>query len=301
MKKIALFPGQGSQYVGMGQKISEEFTQAKEMLGQADEILGFKLSKIMLEGPDDELKQTQNTQPALFVCSAMVDGFLKSKGLVFDYVAGHSLGEYSAIYSAGGFDFEAGLKLVRLRGELMASAGEKSPGAMSAVLGMTDEEVVQALEKFGNQGIVVPANFNCPGQVVVSGEVAAVQAFGEELSSLGKKVVPLPVSGAFHSPLMEFAVAGLSEGIEKTDFKTLQTPLIANVSAELVHEPEEVKKSLVAQLTGSVLWTRSMEKAVELGVTEGLEVGSGKVLFGLMRKISRTVRVNPVESTADFN
>ena len=298
-KKIALFPGQGSQYIGMGQKISEEFSPAKDLLNQANEILGINISKIMFEGPEDELKQTQNTQPALFVCSAMVDLYLKSQNISTDYVAGHSLGEYSAIYSAGGFDFEAGLKLVRLRGELMASAGDKSPGAMSAIVGMSDEHVIAALSSYNNSGVVA-ANFNCPGQVVVSGEVDAVKGFGEVLSEQGKRVIPLPVSGAFHSPLMEFAVPGLTEGIEATSFKSLNTPLIANVSAELVTEPEVIKSSLVSQLTGSVLWTKSMEKAVSLEVTEALEVGAGKVLFGLMRKISRGVKVKPVESSANL-
>lgn len=296
-KTIALFPGQGSQAVGMAQSIVKSFPLAQEMMNQADEILGFKLSEMMFEGPEESLKQTQNTQPALFVCSMIVNEYLKSEGVTYDFVAGHSLGEYSAICAAGGLTFEDGLKLVRLRGELMASAGEKAPGAMSAILGLADDELEPFLIQARESGAVVAANFNCPGQIVISGDLTAVTKAGEIISAEGKKVVPLPVSGAFHSPLMEFAVEGLKAGIDAIEFKDLAIPLIANVSANVVTEASEIKRLLVEQLTSSVLWTNSMQKAVELEVTKGIEVGSGKVLMGLMRKISRAVKVVPIEET----
>lgn len=296
-KTIALFPGQGSQAVGMAQSIVKSFPLAQEMMNQADEILGFKLSEMMFEGPEESLKQTQNTQPALFVCSMIVNEYLKSEGVAYDFVAGHSLGEYSAICAAGGLTFEDGLKLVRLRGELMASAGEKAPGAMSAILGLADDELEPFLIQARESGAVVAANFNCPGQIVISGDLTAVTKAGEIISAEGKKVVPLPVSGAFHSPLMEFAVEGLKAGIDAIEFKDLAIPLIANVSANVVTEASEIKRLLVEQLTSSVLWTNSMQKAVELEVTKGIEVGSGKVLMGLMRKISRAVKVVPIEET----
>lgn len=294
-KTIALFPGQGSQAVGMAKALSESFAPAKQLLEQSNDILGFSLSDMMFEGPEESLKQTQNTQPALFVCSQMVNAFLKSEGISYDYIAGHSLGEYSAICAAGGVSFEDGLKLVRLRGELMASAGEKAPGAMSAVLGLADEELEPFLVQARDAGAVVAANFNCPGQIVISGDQLAVAKAGEIIAAEGKKVVPLPVSGAFHSPLMDFAVDGLRAGIEATQFNDLEIPLIANVTADVVTDASTIKGLLVDQLTSSVLWTKSMEKAVSLGVTQGVEVGSGKVLMGLMRKISRSIKVVPVE------
>lgn len=299
-KRIALFPGQGSQYVGMAASIAESFAPAKALLSQADEILGFKLSEIMHAGPEELLKQTENTQPALFVGSMMVWSFLKEQGVSFDYAAGHSLGEYSALCAAGALDFESALKIVRLRGELMAKAGEIAPGAMSAVLGMEDADLEAALaaEDFG---VVVPANFNCPGQIVISGAREAVAKAGEAIAATGKKVIPLPVSGAFHSPLMAFAKEGLAEGIARTTFNTPVIPVIANVTASPVTNPEEIKDLLVQQLTAPVRWTASMQKALELGVTTGVEIGAKNVLMGLARKISRELKVTPVESIAEFD
>jgi [acyl-carrier-protein] S-malonyltransferase len=296
-KTIALFPGQGSQYVGMAKLVASESPAAKALLQKADDILGFALSTMMFDGPEADLKYTANTQPALFVSSMMVMELLKEKSQNFDCVAGHSLGEYSAICAAGGFSFEDGLKLVRVRGELMASAGDRQPGAMSAVMGMEESEILEQLEIASHSGVVVPANFNCPGQIVISGSVEGVAKAGELISALGKKVVPLPVSGAFHSPLMEFALEGLAKAVEATIINDLKVPLIANVTAEPIQSALEIKKLLVRQLVSPVRWSQCMNTAINMGVQTALEVGSGKVLMGLMRKISREVQVFPMESS----
>jgi [acyl-carrier-protein] S-malonyltransferase len=297
--KIALFPGQGSQYVGMAQALAGAYEPARALLAQADAILGFKLSEIMAAGPEEALKATENTQPALFVGSMMVWTYLADQGAKFDYAAGHSLGEYSALCAAGALSFEDALKLVRLRGELMAQAGTKAPGAMSAVMGMEDADL-EAFLNAGDFGVVVPANFNCPGQIVISGEREAVAKAGDAIAATGKKVVPLPVSGAFHSPLMKFAEEGLAAGIAQTTFAVPSIPVIANVTASPVTDPEEIKSLLVRQLTAPVRWTASMQKAMELGVNYGVEVGAKSVLMGLARKISRDLKVSPVETIEEF-
>lgn len=296
-KTIFVFPGQGAQYVGMGKALSESFAPAKELLQKADDVLGFSLSKVMFEGPEDELKVTANTQPALFVSSMMVLEVLKAEGIAFDMVAGHSLGEYSAICAAGGFSFEDGLKLVRIRGTLMAEAGVKNPGSMAAVIGVDDQKVQELCDEAKSAGIVVPANYNCPGQIVVSGEVAAVKKLVENCAAAGVKAVPLAVSGAFHSPLIQSALPGLAEAIAKTEFHNLQKPLIANVTAKEVTDCNEIKDLLVRQLVSPVRWSQSMLYAQkELGMTSGVEVGVGHVLSGLQRKIDRSVKFTAVES-----
>ncbi len=299
-KLIGLFPGQGSQYVGMGRCIAEENAEAAALLKQADDILGFSLSNILFDGPEEELKKTENTQPALFVVSQMVMAYLKQEGVSFDYFAGHSLGEYSAICAAGGISFEDGLKLVRKRGELMAAAGEKRPGAMAAVLGMEEDALLAALKEVSPEGNVVAANFNCPGQIVISGEQDAVAKAENYISGMGKKVVMLPVSGAFHSPLMDYAKESLAEAVEATTFTDITSPLIANVTADMVTSGEEMKKLLVQQLVSPVKWSHSMNTVVDAGVEQAIEIGSGRVLMGLMRKISRSVKVFPVESSEGF-
>ena len=296
-KAIFVFPGQGAQYVGMGKALSESFAPAKELLQKADDVLGFSLSKVMFEGPEDELKVTANTQPALFVSSMMVLEVLKAEGIAFDMVAGHSLGEYSAICAAGGFSFEDGLKLVRIRGTLMAEAGVKNPGSMAAVIGVDDQKVQELCDEAKSAGIVVPANYNCPGQIVVSCEVAAVKKLVENCAAAGVKAVPLAVSGAFHSPLIQSAQPGLAEAIAKTEFHNLQKPLIANVTAKEVTDCNEIKDLLVRQLVSPVRWSQSMLYAQkELGMTSGVEVGVGHVLSGLQRKIDRSVKFTAVES-----
>lgn len=296
-KTIFVFPGQGAQYVGMGKALSESFVPAKQLLEKADDTLGFSISKVMFEGPEEDLKITANTQPALFVSSMMVLEVLKSEGVDFDFVAGHSLGEYSAICAAGGFSFEDGLKLVRLRGSLMAKAGQEHPGSMAAIIGVDDDKIQELCDAVKNVGIVVPANFNCPGQIVVSGEVDAVKALVDNCGAAGVKAVPLAVSGAFHSPLMQSAQAGLADVIANTKFNDLQKPLIANVTAQTVTSGAEIKDLLVRQLVSPVRWNQSMAYAIkELGVTSGVEVGVGHVLAGLQRKIDRAVKFTAVES-----
>lgn len=296
-KTIFVFPGQGAQYVGMGKALSESFDPAKQLLEKADDTLGFSISKVMFEGPEEDLKITANTQPALFVSSMMVLEVLKSEGVDFDFVAGHSLGEYSAICAAGGFSFEDGLKLVRLRGSLMAKAGQEHPGSMAAIIGVADDKIQELCDAVKNVGIVVPANFNCPGQIVVSGEVDAVKALVDNCGAAGVKAVPLAVSGAFHSPLMQSAQAGLADAIANTKFNDLQKPLIANVTAQTVTSGAEIKDLLVRQLVSPVRWNQSMAYAIkELGVTSGVEVGVGHVLAGLQRKIDRAVKFTAVES-----
>ena len=296
-KTIFVFPGQGAQYVGMGKALSESFVPAKQLLEKADDTLGFSISKVMFEGPEEDLKLTANTQPALFVSSMMVLEVLKSEGVDFDFVAGHSLGEYSAICAAGGFSFEDGLKLVRLRGSLMAKAGQEHPGSMAAIIGVDDDKIQELCDAVKNVGIVVPANFNCPGQIVVSGEVDAVKALVDNCGAAGVKAVPLAVSGAFHSPLMQSAQAGLADAIANTKFNDLQKPIIANVTAQTVTSGAEIKDLLVRQLVSPVRWNQSMAYAIkELGVTSGVEVGVGHVLAGLQRKIDRAVKFTAVES-----
>ncbi|MDR2580807.1 MAG: ACP S-malonyltransferase [Fibromonadaceae bacterium] len=301
-KTILLFPGQGAQYVGMGKALSETFEPARQLLKKADEVLGFELSKIMQEGPEELLKSTDNTQPALYVCSCMAMELLKSKEVDYDYVAGHSLGEYSAIYAAGGFSFEDGLRLVRVRGELMAKAGELKPGAMAAVLGLSEEDLSTVLAEAASAGVVVAANFNSPGQIVISGSKEGVAKASELANAKGaKKVVPLPVSGAFHSPLMEYALPGLKEAVEKTSFSDLQVPVIANVTSQAVSKGSDLQELLVKQLVSPVRWQQGMEAAISLGVDKGIEVGAGKVLMGLMRQINRDIKVNPVETEEQLN
>lgn len=302
MKTALLFPGQGSQYVGMGKSLSE-IPKAQEMLQQSSDILGFDFSKLLFEGPEETLKATQNTQPALFVVSMLVFECLLKGQVHFDYVMGHSLGEYSAICAAGGFTFEEGLKLVRLRGELMAEAGIKRPGAMAAVLGM-DIPVLQeiCIQASDQAGTVVIANFNSPAQLVISGEVAGVALAQEMASKAGaKKVVPLPVSGAFHSPLMEYALPGLQAGLAQVNFKDLQVPVVTNVDALPCTEANLISQSLTRQLNSSVRWVESIELILKDGVDQALEVGAGSVLMGVCRGISRNLKVTPIESPESFS
>jgi len=295
MKTLFLFPGQGSQYVGMGKALAEAHPGAAKLLQEADDILGIKLSSILFDGPEDELKATQNTQPALYVVSQMAALVLAEQGIKPDLAAGHSLGEYSALAACGALSFADGLRLVRLRGNLMAEAGVRRPGAMAAVLGMEAAPLDAVLA--GIAGCVVSANYNSPGQIVISGEVASVEAAMEACTAANaKKVVRLPVSGAFHSPLMEYALEGLREGLAKAVFNKPTCPVIANVDAVAHDNPAEFPELLARQLVSPVRWEDSMKFAVAQGAVRAVEVGSGKVLMGLMRQIDRAVTVTPVES-----
>lgn len=295
MKTLFLFPGQGSQYVGMGKSLADSHPGAAKLLQEADDILGFAFSKILFEGPEEDLKATQNTQPALYVVSQMAALVLAEQGIKPDLAAGHSLGEYSALAACGALSFADGLRLVRLRGNLMAEAGVRRPGAMAAVLGMDAAPLDAVLA--GIAGCVVSANYNSPGQIVISGEVASVESAMEACTAAGaKKVVRLPVSGAFHSPLMEYALDGLREGLAKATFQKPVCPVIANVDAAAHDNPSEFAELLVKQLVSPVRWEDSMKFAVAQGPIRAVEVGAGKVLMGLMRQIDRGVSVTPVES-----
>ena len=300
-KRILLFPGQGSQYVGMGKKLAETSPAAKAILDRANSVLGFDLADLLFNGPEDKLTRTDNTQPAIFTVSMMAMEAVRAAGVAFDYVAGHSLGEYSALCAAGAFSFEDGLALVRLRGSLMAQAGDKSPGSMAAILGLEADKLGAVLKEASAVGIVVAANYNSPSQIVISGSVAGVQAAAKLAETAGaKKVVMLAVSGAFHSPLMEFAVPGLKEGLAKVAIKAPSVPLISNVEAKPVSEPEAIRSLLLRQLTSPVRWVESMQQALSLDAKEALEVGPGKVLMGLARGISRDMKVTPVENPEDL-
>jgi [acyl-carrier-protein] S-malonyltransferase len=271
------------------------------LLDRANAVLGFDLADILFNGPEDKLTRTDITQPAIFTVSLMAMEVVKAHGAAFDYVAGHSLGEYSALCAAGALAFEDGLALVRLRGQLMAQAGDKSPGAMAAVLGLEADKLASVLKDAAGAGTVVAANFNSPSQIVISGSVAGVQAAAKGAEAAGaKKVVMLAVSGAFHSPLMEFAVPGLKEGLAKVALKAPAVPLLSNVEAAPVADPEAIRGLLLRQLTSPVRWVESMQKAMSLGCAEAIEVGPGKVLMGLARGISRDLKVTPLENPEDW-
>jgi [acyl-carrier-protein] S-malonyltransferase len=301
MSRILLFPGQGSQYVGMGKALAGAFPPAKRLLERANAVLGFDLGDILFNGPEDKLMRTDVTQPAIFTVSMMAMEIVDSEQVPYDYVAGHSLGEYSALCAAGAFSFEDGLALVRLRGQLMAQAGDKSPGAMAAILGLEADKLNAVLKDAAPAGVAVAANYNSPSQIVISGSVSGVQAAAKLAETAGaKKVVMLAVSGAFHSPLMEFAVPGLKEGLAKVKIQSPRVPLISNVEAQPVTDAESIRALLLRQLTSPVRWVESMQKALSLDAKEALEVGPGKVLMGLARGISRDMKVTPVENPEDL-
>lgn len=284
MKKAYIFPGQGSQFSGMGKDLYEQSPLAKELFEKANDILGFRITDIMFSGTDEELKQTKVTQPAIFLHSVIL---AKVMGNDFkpDMVAGHSLGEFSALTAVGVLSFEDALVLVSKRAMAMQKACEAQPSTMAAVLGMDDERVAKICEE--TEGIVVAANYNCPGQLVISGSVEAVNKACENLKAAGaKRALVLPVGGAFHSPLMEPARVELEAAIAATTFNQPDCPVYQNVNALPVTDPEMIKKNLVAQLTAPVLWTQIVRKMVEDGATQFTEVGPGKVLQGLVKKIA---------------
>jgi len=283
--KAYVFPGQGAQFSGMGKDLYDNSDLAKELFHKANEILGFDIMKIMFEGTDEELKQTKVTQPAIFLHSTILAACL---GDAFqpNMVAGHSLGEFSALVANKTLSFEDGLKLVYQRAMAMQKACEAQPSTMAAVLNLEDEVIEKICSEI--DGVVVPANYNCPGQLVISGAIPAVEEACKRLLEAGaKRALILPVGGAFHSPLMEPAREELAAAIEVTQFSTPICPVYQNVNAQAVSDPNEIKKNLVLQLTGAVKWTQIMQNMLADGCTEVIEVGPGKVLQGLFKKVSR--------------
>ncbi|RTY73665.1 [acyl-carrier-protein] S-malonyltransferase [Flavobacterium sp. GSP27] len=283
--KAYVFPGQGAQFTGMGKDLYENSALAKELFEKANAILGFRITDIMFEGTAEELKETKVTQPAVFLHSVIL---AKTLGEDFkpEMVAGHSLGEFSALVANGTLSFEDGLKLVSQRALAMQKACEIKPSTMAAVLGLADnivEEVCASID-----GIVVPANYNCPGQLVISGETSAVEKACEAMKGAGaKRALLLPVGGAFHSPMMEPAREELAAAIEATTFSTPICPVYQNTTASAVSDPAEIKKNLIIQLTAPVKWTQSVQQMIQDGATSFTEVGPGKVLAGLIGKIDR--------------
>ena len=285
--KAYIFPGQGAQFVGMGKDLYDVSAQAKELFEQANEILGFRITDLMFDGTDEHLRQTKVTQPAIFIHSVILATTL-GDDFTPDMVAGHSLGEFSALVAAKALSFEDGLKLVYKRALAMQKACEMNPSTMAAVLGMSDEKVEEVCQTIDD--IVVPANYNCPGQVVISGTKEGIEEACTKMKEAGaKRAITLQVGGAFHSPLMEPAKVELSEAIEATSFSTPICPVYQNVSTVGETDPESIKKNLIAQLTSPVKWTQSVENMIADGATDFMELGPGKVLQGLVAKINKEV------------
>lgn len=291
MEKTAfLFPGQASQYVGMGKDLYEKFGIARNIFDRADEIMEMDLRQICFEGPEEELKKTYITQPAIFVHSVSVFYILQEMSVKPDGVAGHSLGEYSALVAAGSLSFEDGLRLVKERGRLMYEAGIEQAGTMAAIIGLSPEQVYEICEKLSEDGVVQPANFNSPGQIAISGDVESVQKAIEQAKEMGaKKAVELVVSGAFHSPLMNSAQEGLKKVLEQTEINAAAVPLYSNVEAEPVQDEHKIRQLLYQQLSKPVLWQTLIENMIKDGYDRFYENGPGKVLRGLHKRINKSV------------
>jgi [acyl-carrier-protein] S-malonyltransferase len=287
--KIAyLFPGQGSQSVGMGKSYIEKSAAARAVIEKADAVLGFGLSQIMFEGPEEKLRETDITQPALFTASAAALELLLEKNLQPYMLAGHSLGEYSALYAAGVISFEDGLKLVRARGQAMASAGKENPGTMAAIIGLSFEKIREICASVSSTGVCVPANYNSESQIVISGSIEAVKAAMDKCTAAGAaKVVALNVAGAFHSPLMKSAVEKMRPLIEQTEFKDARALVITNIDAKPVTRGNEFKNKLIEQIDHGVMWDPTLKGMNTAGVDTFIEVGSGRVLSTMAKKLDR--------------